>query len=138
MLILLPYAGGSSPDVLSVDVRKNEMRVVFAASNTGIINIVVTAENNPLNIKKTVIVGWDMRVASITDVDHTIAYNVTVLVYDICRRSYKSGIYPVNGLSLPSSSETNKGMQSLEVLLNKIRCKLFRCWYEHHWDAAGL
>ena len=66
----------------------------WSANNTDIVNFAVFAENRDNKVKKTVIVERDSRIALIPDVDFSLPYNVTVVIYNKCQKQYSS-VYPL-------------------------------------------
>ena len=76
------------------------MTVTWTSQIYDVVTIAVIVQNTQRKFQKTTFVEWNETEESVV-VDPEVAYNVTVVVYDRCRESHMSDIYPV-----PSGNET--------------------------------
>ena len=93
------------------------MTVTWTSQIYDIVAIAVIVENAHRYFQKTTFIEWNETEVSIV-VDHADAYNVTVVVYDRCRESHTSDIFPV-----PSGTEptpTNAGSIGSLITLHSL------------------
>ena len=90
--------GGDPPTLIghSVDIPNNQLFVSWSTSITEIVTIAVRVKNTVTRSESTMFVGWNERNASIP-VDPPYSYDVSVVVFDMCRQELNSEVVTVTG-----------------------------------------
>ena len=92
IIYIILYTVGDKLYIILAEINptRSEMLVVWSTNDSDYVNIAsISALNNEINFEKTVIVERDIREVSFF-VNPTIAYNVTVVIYDKCQGIHKS------------------------------------------------
>ena len=85
------------------------LMVTWSTNASGIVNIAVVVNNTEAGIERGVVVGREIRNVSI-NVDTSLPYNVTVIVFDTCQQEFPSKPVPVEKKSISISSSEKKSI----------------------------
>jgi hypothetical protein len=95
------------PSIDNASLIRNELNVVWSTRTSDIVTIAVVIENIERGFQSTTFVEWNKREETILVGNEIKTCNATVIVYDRCRKSYKSDIYTVQELNAGLTSDNS-------------------------------